>query len=745
MDFPASYFEDEIMNGFYVDGRMKCCWAAQIKVLKLIDDICKKYSIEYFVEWGSLLGTVRHGGFIPWDDDFDICMKRPDYNKFNQVAKKELPKGYDILNYRNQEDYWDVMSRVLNSQMCDFSDEFLDENYNFPYTAGIDIFPLDYVTRNKAEEEIQRDLVNYVKSVADTYGVKGMDPEDLEYSLKEIEKLTKQKVDRTGNIREQLYNIVCGLYSLYNEYDGDELALMAIYLDTGGCIYSKNIYSDTIRMPFENISVPVPVGYDYLLKKKYGNYMKCVRKGGSHDYPYFEKQEEYILARDFNIPKYDYEPASNERNPKFKDSQLSKIDLLNTIHEKIELCLIYQEIETALSLLSECQNLAITIGDALDRKVGEGSQCVAYLEKYCEVVFQIFDNLSNNNILPGSDVRAILDKMSDIVRTELDTMHIKKEIVFMPYRIIQWPAIEHVWKKACEDTDADVKVVPIPYFYKKRFGRELKELQYDGDKFPEYIDIIPYEEYNLSSNHPDEIYIQAPYDKWNYSVTVHPNYYSEDLRKNTEKLIYIPWFTIDEFDPADERGLKSRNYFIPMPGVVNADRVIVQSEKMKESYIDYLTKWAGEDTSSIWKEKISYLEKENLLPPIKEIRSDLWDGKKAVLYFISANGLLEHKYDMISKIKETLKIFKESADNIKVIWLQEAYLEDNVKSRDADIYYKYRELVKKYQGEEWLSISMPGDEKNLISTVDAYYGDAGRWAQLSIQNNKPVMLQDVTI
>ena len=61
---------------------MKCCWMAQLNVLENIDRICQKHNIQYQAEWGTLLGTVRHGGFIPWDDDMDISMKRPDYNKF---------------------------------------------------------------------------------------------------------------------------------------------------------------------------------------------------------------------------------------------------------------------------------------------------------------------------------------------------------------------------------------------------------------------------------------------------------------------------------------------------------------------------------------------------------------------------------------------------------------------------------------------------------------------------------------
>ena len=84
-EFPESYFKGEEKEGFYVEEMMKRAWAAQIEVLELIDRICKEYEIPYFADWGTLLGTIRHKGFIPWDDDIDIVMKRDDYNRFLRI------------------------------------------------------------------------------------------------------------------------------------------------------------------------------------------------------------------------------------------------------------------------------------------------------------------------------------------------------------------------------------------------------------------------------------------------------------------------------------------------------------------------------------------------------------------------------------------------------------------------------------------------------------------------------------
>ena len=745
MRFPDSYFEDEVKAGFFVSGKMKSYWAMQLEVLGEIDRICRKHHITYFAEWGTLLGTVRHRGFIPWDDDMDIAMKRMDYEKFRKVLADELPKGYAVLNYEEEEDYWDVMTRVVNADFLDCSPEFLDKYHNCPFAGGVDIFPLDYVARNPEEEQVQKDLVDLVKTVADTNGAGELTEEELERWLSHIEEVSGQKIDRKGNIKNQLYKIVCALYALYGEDEADYIAAMPQRLENGGHTYPKECYADAIRMPFENTTIPVPIGYDHVLKLKYGDYMRSVRKGGSHDYPLYDKQEKYLNERDIHFPKYEYQENRSARNPIFLTTLKQKLNLLRKIHEQLEVLIQYDEQETVLQLLQEMQNVAVGIGESIEKKMGEGTQTVACLEQYCEMAYQIYEMICQQGMPDSREVRTILDEAVQAIVQEADLMHIRKEIVFMPYHAAHWNVLESLWKEACEDDDCDVKVVPIPYYYKRRMGAELSEMHYDGDQFPDEVPITPYYEYFVENNHPDVIYIQSPYDGWNYSVTVHEKYYSGELWKNTEQLVYIPWFKIDEMDSEDERGLKSREYFVPFPGIVNADRVILQSEAMRESYIEYLTEWAGERTRSIWEGKLegsgaALYETKTVIHRPKE-----WDGKKVLLYFISGDGLLEHKNKMISKIKNSLDVFESQKEKIQVVWLQDDRLRENVKPRESKIYQNYSDLVRQCGDKDWISIMDASKEEEAVQLADAYYGDSGRNAQLVKQLSKPVMLQDVSI
>lgn len=98
-------FEDEVRDGFYVPSMIKRAWATELDVLDEVDRICRKYNITYYAEWGTLLGAIRHAGYVPWDDDLDIGMRREDYVKFCKVAPGEFVEGYQIINFRTNKDF----------------------------------------------------------------------------------------------------------------------------------------------------------------------------------------------------------------------------------------------------------------------------------------------------------------------------------------------------------------------------------------------------------------------------------------------------------------------------------------------------------------------------------------------------------------------------------------------------------------------------------------------------------------
>ena len=423
MQIPYSYLEDEVRDGYYVDSLMKCSWAAQLQVLEKIDEICQKHHIQYQAEWGTLLGTVRHGGFIPWDDDMDISMKRDDYNKFNKIAQEELPEGYFLRNYTTDGGYWDVISRVLNTTKIHTEHEFLDQNYYFPFPAGIDIFPLDFVPKNKVEADILRELVDEIQSVADVYGSGMLEGEELESYLKQIEEHCNMKVPREGNLRENLYNIIVSLYAIYGEEESEELALIAVWLDGNRKGYPKEYYSKTVRLPFEQTTISVPIAYDSILKQKYGDYMKMVRKGGSHNYPYYK---EILEVAKEAIPVFEYDKKTIRSEEKKTCLGEDNLSLLETAHLNICKLMILQQNETAMQILESCQECAVSFGEKIENIVSECNAIITALEEYCELIFQIYQLLAEGENLDAEGLYGILQEQLAVIREAYENEYKKK-------------------------------------------------------------------------------------------------------------------------------------------------------------------------------------------------------------------------------------------------------------------------------------------------------------------------------
>lgn len=109
------------------------------------------------------------------------------------------------------------------------------------------------------------------------------------------------------------------------------------------------------------------------------------------------------------------------------------------------------------------------------------------------------------------------------------------------------------------------------------------------------------------------IFIHNPYDECNYVTSVHPYFYSKNLKRFTEKLVYIPYFILSEIDPDNQQAVEGIEHFCTVPAVVNADRVIVQSEDMKKVYVNVLTKETGENTRTYWEGKILGLGSRSLI------------------------------------------------------------------------------------------------------------------------------------
>lgn len=766
MEFPKSYFEDEVRSGFYVPSMMKRAWAAQIEVLEDIEKVCRKHNIHYQADYGTLIGAIRHGGFIPWDDDMDISMLRKDYDKFNEVALDELPEGYGILNFDNSQDgsHDSYLTRLFNGRRIRLDRDFLNKFHGFPFVAGMDIFPLDYIPPTEEEDKMLIQQIGALSTVADMLG--GEKREETEEYLEEIEKIYDIKLDKTKPLKRQLFQMA---EKLCREYTGEGSEYVTNVASRTIWDYKEPIkfYKETIRLPFEEGHIDVPIGYDGALRHKTWEYMEPMRYNDGHTYPFYNKQTAEFESSLTLFKKYVFSETDLDRGECDQESVGIKsyaeemLYLFEKIRESVGLAVGQGNIQFAMELLEDCQEGAITLGNRIEEVKGSGYVTVGILEEFCEVLYTVHEMIAEGSDIDMDAMDAqfeeILTRLSDSVKKDILE---RKVVVFMPYKASLWDSLESIWKAAVSDSSCDVFVVPLPYC-ERNFDGTLGEVCYEGDRFPKDVPILNFETFNFTLQHPDLIFIHNPYDDYNICSTIPPMYYAKELRKYTDKLVYVPWFILDDFDESDMRAYEMMSYYCTMPGVVSADKVVVQSEQMRKVYIKKLTEFAGEDTATVWEEKILGLgapgfdkerEKRNAVKLPKEWENIFYKGdgrqKKVILYSTVPEAMLEHKDAMLDKIRNTLAVFEGQKEEIALVWRANLQKSDYVKEMQPKLWKKYRQLVKEYSDAGWgIYCDLLKDEEKeaILKFGHGYYGDPEPIVNLCRRSNMTALIQNVRV
>lgn len=313
MHFDETYFAPEERDGFYIRSMMKRCWAAQQEVLLVIDKICKKHNIKYFAHYGTMLGTVRHKGFIPWDDDTDIGMLRIDYMRFLKYAEEELPEGYCLYHVNKTLLF---PTRVCNSEnTIQYNSEFMEEFHGFPYPVGVDIFVVDNLPDDEDEREdmlgILKNMMIWSKSLEKRGAMKRddfeFDENDLEFKAF-VEEISGVHLDNKKTIIEDIAYVGDRLSAMYYDIPTKQVALAGEYATSQLGIFDVDCVKECIYMPFECIELPVPTGYDAILTMQYGDYMTPNKDAqAGHDYG-FKAYEDRLFAvfeeRGLEIPNF---------------------------------------------------------------------------------------------------------------------------------------------------------------------------------------------------------------------------------------------------------------------------------------------------------------------------------------------------------------------------------------------------------------------------------------------------------
>lgn len=743
------FFRDEVRNGFYIPTAIKQAWAAALEVLSEIDRICVKHNITYYADWGTLLGAVRHGGFVPWDDDLDICMKRDDYVKFRAVADAELPKNYVIHDYERKEDHWQFLARVVNNEHICFDEKYLREHNNFPWLVGVDIFLKDYLYPDREREECRDKEVMRLYTVAQMLIEKKVNDQTISVQLKEIEKRYKISLSmkhKNTDLAVALYRLAEQQMAKVKPYETDRIGqifpwVLKSGLDVGE---DKELYEKTIRLPFENTTIPVPAYYNQVLSRRYGNYCVVRKVWTGHNYPFFEGQRkdmEQLMDKPF--PRFCFHKDMLNRPNKEYTGSLKTIARECVKSIKVMLSeavntIAAEEHDRFSQLLTDSQQLAIELGTLVETVKGEANphtvNVVKALETFCEYVWQEYQDVSSGN---GNTLIRTLKALEGVDIAVTNNIVNIKEILFLPIGPKEWNGFKCAYKNALKDKNTEVWVVPLPLLKKDYFGnvhmtdKEIEQAV-EKDLYPKDITIKDWRVYDLSLHCPEMIYIQNPYDETNPCLTVPPDFYAKKMRKYTNEIIFIPFKKTGEFGSEDINDIYNMKHYAAAPGIIFSDRVKVQSENIREQYILCLTDFAGNDTRAHWEEKIETVEENACVDA-----NDRTENKK-LLFCIGANELMEHTDIFVASVKERIRIFSENKDHISVsvFFYPNNQIEWNQLNRELS--GKIFSAVK-ISDLEVISMN-PIDSDDTSQNYDAYYGSPSPLVPAFITQHKPVML-----
>lgn len=779
-EISMDFFRDEVRNGFFIPTAVKQAWAAQLQVLDVIETICRKHDITYFADWGTILGTVRHGGYVPWDDDMDICMKREDYTRFKEAAKTELPKDFRIHDYEHQEDHWLFLSRVANSVHINFEPEHMKQFHNFPYIAGIDIFVLDYLYKDEQQEKQRCEEVKHIIAVADSIIAGEIAQPVKEANLIQLE----EKYHKTFNRKLDNRHMGIELYRLAEEQmarvpkeESDRMAQIFPWGLLGNRGQDREYYEKFVRLPFENTTMPVPADYHRILSGKYHDYFKIHKVWSGHDYPYFEGQRKNLQAvADFKLPEFTFDKAMLRQNAGKRDNQdtmqniaaeaLSNIEKLHNaflaeISWKTAGAEQADSVAQLLDMLAQCQSVAIDLGNFIEQMKGEenlsAKACVAALEEYCEKIFDVYNNLPLAVEREKEDFQKLCAALNQAFvqmkqTVENEIIH-KKLVAFLPDNPKRWKEMQALYDYYTQQENTEACVIPLPLFTKNLYGGIVAgQDEYDrNDKrneYPAYLNVIPWHTVQMQSYEFAAIVIQNPYDAENPYLTVPPVYYAKQLQQYTDRLIYMMPQGVNDFTENDITDVYGLKYSLMMPGAMYADRILIESSAMKALFVNHLTAFAGEDTKEVWTDKVMTIAAflgESAQPgqPVQNGQCSQTPPKKKLLYCIGENEFYENAEMAINKVKERLNVMTQYPESLKVavcLYPYDIAAWDICTGQEKDMLVQVLKEYWKNKGIELLTKNV--FDINGIDDMTAYYGSPSPLICRFVQQHKPAMVSE---
>lgn len=290
---------EEVRCGYTVSARMKQVWDIQLCITRKILEVCQKHGITIWADGGTLLGAVRHKGFIPWDDDVDLFMTRENYDRLLKIAPSEFKSPFFFQCAYTERHYCRGHAQVRYDGTTALVKNDVDRGYH----CGIfvDIFVYD---------ALPADTHEYVRRIL---------------RAERLRKLLRERIAGKLSLSDpkgSLFHLYSLAYFAFHPFRSVFARFDSIYAARDckrSTVYSCPAFdvaltfkiarkaewlSDTVWLPFEDISLPAPAGYDELLRNQYGDYMTPVKAPSMHGSVYLDPTRDYRdVIRDFKSGK----------------------------------------------------------------------------------------------------------------------------------------------------------------------------------------------------------------------------------------------------------------------------------------------------------------------------------------------------------------------------------------------------------------------------------------------------------
>ena len=251
---PEGFLREETRDGYTISAKMKEVWAVELDLLQCFVNVCEKNNLRYFMGYGTLLGAVRHQGFVPWDDDVDVNMLWDDYVKLREIAEREFNGPYRFSTIKRR------FSKLRNIETTAISRRAFEMRPSGNRSIWIDIFPLVGMPPASEREQYIRELLECKRQTALLVRKKRDNPsvdveDELSAQAAQFERLAA-KYPITPATKKVM--------SISNNIGKDIV------------IFNNSDFQETVSLPFEMLTLAAPCGYKNYLRTLYGVWKKPV-------------------------------------------------------------------------------------------------------------------------------------------------------------------------------------------------------------------------------------------------------------------------------------------------------------------------------------------------------------------------------------------------------------------------------------------------------------------------------------